>query len=185
MAKGTKPTDADVVKTPHKGKKLLLIFISLLLLLALIGGAFAVWLFAGHANANGDEEYAEETVKEKPARKKEPGELPAFVNLDTFTVNLASEGGDQYLQVVLSLELDDKASEPMLKTLMPRIRNNIMLLLSSKKASELQSKEGKEELALALRNEINRAIDPAARPDKKGIVDGPVENVLFTSFIIQ
>ncbi|MDR2838770.1 MAG: flagellar basal body-associated FliL family protein, partial [Azonexus sp.] len=122
MAKATKPADADAIKAPHKGKKLLLIFLAVFLLLAVIGGGFAVWLFSGHSGANGDDEYAEETVKPKKVKKKDDA-LPAFVNLDPFTVNLAQEGGDQYLQVVLSLELDSKESETMLKTLMPRIRN--------------------------------------------------------------
>jgi flagellar FliL protein len=38
---------------------------------------------------------------------------------------------------------------------MPKIRNNLTLLLSSKKASELLPKEGKEKLAEALKDEIN------------------------------
>ena len=69
----------------------------------------------------------------------------------------------------------------------PKIRNNIMLLLSSKKASELLPKEGKENLAEALKEEINDIIEPPKK-NKKGekiSSEGPVKSVLFTSFIIQ
>ncbi len=71
--------------------------------------------------------------------------------------------------------------------MMPRIRNNVTLLLSSKKASELQPKEGKEQLAHQIADEINSAINPPARNKRGEMVppDGPVTSVLFTSFIIQ
>jgi flagellar FliL protein len=71
--------------------------------------------------------------------------------------------------------------------MMPRIRNNVTLLLSSKKASELQPKEGKENLAKEIAAEINTAINPPVRNRRGEMVapDAPVMSVLFTSFIIQ
>ena len=107
--------------------------------------------------------------------------------MDPFTVNLVPETGDQYLQVALSLELEDIVEEPALKAVMPKIRNNITLLLSSKKASELMPKEGKEQLAESLRDEINSVIEPPKKNKKGELVmpEGPVKSVLFTSFIIQ
>ena len=70
---------------------------------------------------------------------------------------------------------------------MPKIRNNITLLLSSKKASELMPKEGKEQLAESLKDEINGVIEPPKKNKKGELVapEGPVKSVLFTSFIIQ
>ena len=102
-------------------------------------------------------------------------------------MNLIPETGDQYLQVILALELEDIAAENELKGQMPKIRNNIMLLLSSKKASELLPKEGKESLAEALKEEINDIIEPPKKNKKgeKTSSEGPVKSVLFTSFIIQ
>ncbi len=138
--------------------------------------------------AEDDEEVTAETAKtKKKDKKKEAHVAPVFINLDAFTVNLVPETGDQYLQVMLSLEIEDVASEPMLKSLMPKIRNNITLLLSSKKASELLPKEGKERLAEQLKAEINNVAEPPEK-NKKGEVihaEGPVKSVLFTSFIIQ
>ncbi len=183
MAKEAKSADEGSAASPNKGKKLLIIILALLLLLMVVGGGIAYKLLSS-SHADEDDEYAEETVKPKKAKKKDHA-APVFVNLDPFTVNLVPETGDQYLQVTLSLELEGPDSEVALKSLMPRIRNNITLLLSSKKASELLPKDGKEQLAQALKNEINLAIEAPSRGNKGGTVDGPVQTVLFTSFIIQ
>ncbi|MDR1995072.1 flagellar basal body-associated FliL family protein [Azonexus sp.] len=183
MAKEAKAADGGSAASPNKGKKLLIII--LLLLLMLVGGSIVVIkLLSSNQAADEDDEYAEEVVKPKKPKKKNNSTPPVFINLDPFTVNLVPETGDQYLQVALSLELENPASEVTLKALMPRIRNDITLLLSSKKASELMTKDGKEKLALALKDEVNRAIEPQSQ-GKKAPIEGPVEAVLFTSFIIQ
>ena len=186
MAKDAKPA-AEGAEAPRKSKKLLIILLALVLVVALAGGG-ALVLMKKAEHAEDDDEAAEETVKSKKKDKKKDAHVaPVFVNLDPFTVNLVPETGDQYLQVTLSLELDEALSEPMLKAQMPKIRNNITLLLSAKKASELLPKEGKEHLAEGLKDEINSAIEPPKK-NKKGeliIPEGPVKSVLFTSFIIQ
>lgn len=188
MAKDAKPAEEGAEAPPKKSKKLLIIILAVVLLLVLGGGGAAFMLLKKSDHEDGDEEVAEETAKpKKKDKKKDAHAMPVFVNLDAFTVNLVPETGDQYLQVVLSLELEDPAEEAMLKGQMPKIRNNIMLLLSSKKASELMPKEGKEQLAEALKGTINSVIEPPKK-NKKGEViaaEGPVKAVLFTSFIIQ
>jgi flagellar protein FliL len=187
MAKDAKAADEGADGAPKKSKKLLIIIVAFVLLLVL-GGAAAFLLMSGGDEELDEDEVAEENVKPKKAAKKnDPSKPPMFVNLDPFTVNLVPETGDQYLQVVLSVELDDPLAQASLAALMPRIRNNVTLLLSSKKASELLPKEGKEKLAVDIQDEINSAINPPTR-NKRGEVipaDGPVVSVLFTSFIIQ
>ena len=186
MAKDAKPAEEGVEAPPKKSKKLLIIILAVVLVLVLGGGAAAVLLLKGGSHGDEDEEVAEETVKPKKKDKKAEAP-PVFVNMDPFTVNLVPETGDQYLQVVLSLELEDATAETGIKMQMPKIRNNITLLLSSKKASELMPKEGKEHLAEALKDEINSVIEPPKKNKKGELVapDGPVKSVLFTSFIIQ
>lgn len=187
MAKDAKPAE-EGVEPPKKSKKLLIIIVAAVLLLVLAGGGAFMMLSKGD-HAEDDEEVAEESAKPKKKDKKKDAKAaaPVFVNLETFTVNLIPEVGDQYLQVVLSLELDDVAADADLKAQMPKIRNNIMLLLSSKKPSELLPKEGKEQLAEALKDEINSVIQPPTKNKKGELIapDGPVKSVLFTSFIIQ
>jgi flagellar protein FliL len=186
MAKDEKPAAEGSEAPPKKSKKLLIIIIALLVVVLIAGAAVAVLLMGGKEDNPEDEEVAEETVK-KPVKKKKSDAPPVFVNLEPFTVNLVPETGDQYLQVVLSVELDSPESQATLTMMMPRIRNNVTLLLSSKKASDLQPKEGKEKLAGEIQNEINSAIEPPTL-NKQGqpvMPEGPVTSVLFTSFIIQ
>lgn len=189
MAKDAKPAAEEGAEAPKKKSKKLLIIILAVVLLIVLGGGAAFFLLKKNADGEeGDEEVAEEVAKpKKKEKKKDAHAMPVFINMEAFTVNLVPESGDQYLQVILSLEVEDPAEEPTLKAQMPKIRNNITLLLSSKKASELLPKEGKEKLADALRDEINSVIEPPKK-NKKGelvVPDGPVKSVLFTSFIIQ
>ncbi len=192
MAKDAKPAEEGAEQPPKKSKKLLIIILAVVLLLVIGGGGAAYVLLSksSHADASGDdEEVAEETEapSKKKSKKKEKAGPPVFVNMEPFTVNLVPETGDQYLQVILSTELESAEAEPQIKALLPKIRNNITLLLSSKKASELLPKEGKEKLAEELKNEINAVVSPdeEAPKGKHAATDGPVKSVLFTSFIIQ
>lgn len=189
MANDAKAAVEGAEAPKKKSKKLLIIILAAVLVLVLggAGAAFMLMKDADHAEDD-DEEIAEETTKSKKKdKKKDTNAPPVFVNLDAFTVNLVPETGDQYLQVVLSLELENAAADPVLKSLMPKIRNNITLLLSSKKASEILPKEGKESLAEALKAEINGVVEPPEKNSKGKVIspEGPVKSVLFTSFIIQ
>lgn len=178
MAKDAKP-DAEVKEAaPKKSKKLLVIIIVALLVLLLIGGAAAFFLMSGGEHAEGDEgEVATETAK--PDKKKDAKEsIPVFVAMEAFTVNLDQDTGGQYLQVVISVEVEDAHMGDKIKTYTPKLRNNVIRLLSGKKASELISKEGKETLAGEIRTLMNEVLEPDAQ-------EGPVKEVLFTSFIIQ
>jgi flagellar FliL protein len=185
MSKDAKPA-AEGAEAPKKSKKLLIIIVAVVLVLVLAGGG-AAYMLLKKDPASDDDEAAEETAKPKKKDKKGEAAPSVFLNLEPFTVNLIPETGDQYLQVILSLEIQDATVEPLLKGQMPKIRNNIMLLLSSQKASGLLPKEGKEKLAEELKSEINNIIAPPKK-NKKGQpieTDGPVKAVLFTSFIIQ
>ena len=187
MAKDAKPADDSEV-APKKSKKLLIIILAAVLILLIAGAGAAFVLMSGSNDELDEDEVAEETAKPKKAKKKEKAGPPIFVGLDPFTVNLVPEVGDQYLQVVISVELDAPEAQQELINLMPRIRNNVTLLLSSKKASELLPKDGKDKLAQEVMNEINAAIHPpraSRQGDKPAVVEGPVVSVLFTSFIIQ
>lgn len=188
MAKDAKPAEEAGDAPPKKSKKLLIIILAAVLVVVLAGGGAAFFLMKKSDPAE-DEDTAEETVKpaKKKDKKKDKDAPPVFINLEPFTVNLIPETGDQYLQVVLALELEDAHAEADLKVRMPKIRNNITLLLSGKKASELLPKEGKEKLAEGLKEEINAVIEPPTKNKKGELVraDGPIKAVLFTSFIIQ
>jgi flagellar FliL protein len=182
MAKDAKAAAATAEQpaAPKKGKKLLILALAAVLLLVLgAGGTFVLLKKGDEAD---DEDAAETSHAKKPKKGKESH--PTFVNLEPFTVNLVPETGDQYLQVALSVEFDEPTAEQTVKLHMPKIRNNVTLLLSGKKPSELLTKEGKEKLAAELLDTINEVLDPPKRKGERS-EDRPAKAVLFTSFIIQ
>ncbi|HZX30399.1 MAG TPA: flagellar basal body-associated protein FliL [Rhodocyclaceae bacterium] len=183
MAKDAKAAaEGEQAVAPAKSKKLLIIILAAVLVLVLGGGGAAFFLLKKGGDEAGDDEDAAETSQ--PKKKKGKEGHPVFVNLDPFTVNLVPETGDQYLQVSLSVEFEEPTAEQLVKLHMPKIRNNVTLLLSGKKASEILSKEGKQTLAEELKDTINDVLEPSSGKKKKS-AEGPAKEVLFTSFIIQ
>jgi len=179
MAKDAKAEadTTDAAPTKKKSKKLLIIVVILLVVLLILGGGVA-FLIMKKNSANAQAEGAAAPQHAAVAEKAGP---PVYAALDTFTVNLV---GDQFLQLVLSVEVKDIHVDEELKTYSPKLRNNIMLLLSGKQAAELMTKEGKEKLANEIRDLMNAVLEPGAKPGEKP-GEGPVKEVLFTSFIIQ
>ncbi|SBT05028.1 Flagellar basal body-associated protein FliL [Candidatus Accumulibacter aalborgensis] len=184
MVKDAKPPVTGTEAVPSKSsKKLLIIIVAAVVLVLGIGGVTAFVLLKPAAEHEVDDgEVAPE--KARPAKKKKADReaAPIYVALDPFTVNLVPEGSDQFLQLILSVEVDDPQTGDQLKLYSPKLRNDVTLLLSGKKASELMSKDGKELLAREIKEQINGVLDPAGKGKKR---DSPVKEVLFTSFIIQ
>ncbi|KFB66960.1 flagellar basal body-associated FliL family protein [Candidatus Accumulibacter vicinus] len=183
MAKDAKPVTEGVDAPPAKNNKKLFIIIAILVLVLGIGGVTA-FLMLRHSPEQGDDDGEVAVEKVKPVKKKkvDKNAPPVYIPLDAFTVNLVPERGDQFLQLVLSVEVDDPQTGEQLKVYMPKLRNDLTLLLSSKKASDLISTEGKEKLAREIMEKMNGVLDPAGKGKSR---DGPIREVLFTSFIIQ
>lgn len=178
MAKEEKTETSEA--PPKKSKKLLIIVIAIVLLVVLAGGGAALLLLkkGGDAAAEGDE-MAAETSKAK-SKDRTP---PVYIALDTFTVNLVPETGEQYLQVAISVEAEDPAMAEQIKIYTPRLRHEIMDILSSKKPSEVSTREGKKLLAEEIRVAINGIVELPAKGNKEA--GDAVRAVLFTTFIIQ
>ena len=168
---------ADAAPAAGAGSKKKLIIMILAAILVLGAGAGGGWYFShSSAEAHGDEDApAKETKKKK---KKDPESKPEYVPIEAFTVNLQPENGEQYLQVQFTLQVDGAEQATMVKDNMAIVRNRVLLLLSSKKASEINTVEGKQQLA----SEIQATI---TEPFVKDGDEQEVSDVLFTSFIIQ
>lgn len=183
MAKEAKP-EADAAEAaeaapPKKSKKLLIIIAVALALFLGVAGGTAYFLMKGKPNLDAD---GNEVVAVK-AKVEKKSETPVYVALDAFTVNLVpEEGNSQFLQLSLSVEVSNSQTGDRLKSYTPKLRNNVMMLLSGKKAAELLSKDGKEKLADEIRDLINEILEHGG---KDAADDLPIKEVLFTSFIIQ
>jgi flagellar FliL protein len=190
-AKGTKVELAVVEKegaegAPPRKKRGKWLWIALLALLVLGGGGGGTWYYLttlqkdGDTPAAGESTAGDATPAEAKAAEAKPGPppKPLFVNLDPFTVNLVEENGDHYLQTAIVLQVTDEHASEAIKLYMPIIRNRYLLLLSSKRPSELMPVEGKQKLAEQLLTEARGSL-PGESADK-GIVNG-----FFASFVIQ
>ncbi|HZV54732.1 MAG TPA: flagellar basal body-associated FliL family protein [Rhodocyclaceae bacterium] len=196
MAEAKKAEGSEGEQPPPKKSKLLLIIIAAVVAVALIGGGATFFLMKKNAN-HGDEEGDEPPAKEEKAKKAKKDHAdapPVFVKLEAFTVKLQSESQDAYLQAVPELRVLDAHLGDKIKQYNPEIRHKVLLILSGKKASELSTPQGVQQLSNEMRVAINAIIEPPV-PRKKGKAaeepgdqagpDDPVQAVLFTSFIVQ
>lgn len=168
---------ADAAVAPASGgKKKLFLLIGALVLVLGLGGAGAAWFFMH----SGGDDAAEPAKKDHAgAKKKKKSEAAAeYLAVEPFTVNLQPETGDQYLQVAFTLQVDGPEQAEAIKANMAKVRSRVLLLLSGKKASEINTVEGKQQLA----GEILAAVKEPFEPQGEG---QEITDVLFTSFIIQ
>ena len=167
---------ADAAAAPAGGGKSKLIIIVLAAVIVLGLGGGAAWYFLHGSSA---EETAEAPKKEKSSKKKKKeAHPPEYLAIEPFTVNLQPENGDQYLQVAFTLQVDGPEQAELIKTNMAKVRSRVLLLLSGKKASEINTVEGKQQLA----GEILAVVKS---PFSEHEEEQEVSDVLFTSFIIQ
>lgn len=163
---------ADGAKAEQEKKKggkrgLLIAAIAVVVLAAGGGGA---WYMLGRDKA--------EEVQDKPAARK----AAVFVDLDPFTVNLADPGGERFAQIGLVLEVPDGGAAENLKREMPRLRNGILLLLSSKTGDELLTVAGKQALAEEIGRIAGGSLGWEAGSTNR---PNPVSAVHFSKFIVQ
>ena len=149
-----------------KSRKKLFLTIGIAILAIGIGGsAGALYLNKKSASSKN----AAKHISEAP---------PVFLNLESFTVNLQSEDGGQYLQIAFTLQVENEKQIDIFKQNMPQVRNRLLMLLSSKKPSEIASTEGKKQLSREIVALLKQPFSPQGKPQH-------VSSVFFTSFIIQ
>jgi len=167
---------ADAAAAAPAGSKKKLIIMILAAILVLGAGAGGGWYFSQSQAAHGEEEAPAKEHKKK--KKKDPEAKPEYVPVEAFTVNLQPENGEQYLQVQFTLQVAGAEQATLVKDNMAVVRNRVLLLLSGKKASEINTVQGKQQLATEIKESITE-------PFEKDGDEQEVSDVLFTSFIIQ
>jgi len=163
------------VAASGKGKLFIMIGAAALVLAL---GAGAGWYFM-HKGAD-DSAAAEPAKKEHTSSKKakKSDAKPEYIAVEPFTVNLQPEHGDQYLQVAFTLQVNSPEQVELIKANMAKVRSRVLLLLSGKKASEISTVEGKQQLAGEILAAVNAPFEENGDAQE-------VSDVLFTSFIIQ
>ncbi len=106
-------------------------------------------------------------------KKGEDAAASNFIN-EVFTVTLADSKGAHFAKVDLAIEVEDDFVKDEINRLKPKIRDFIIVALSSKTYEQIESVEGRDFLREEIRNKINGYL-----------TKGQIKNVFFTQFIVQ
>jgi flagellar FliL protein len=161
----------------RSGKKVLLLVGGAVLLLLIGAGAGA--FLSGLLPVGAKEAHAK-SAKAAKTEEPAPPERAIYVALDPpFTVNLqGTQTKPKFLQVTLQALVREAQAEQALKDHLPVIRNDLVMIFSSKTPQELATREGKEALQAEALAAIQRVL-------KKAGSGHGVEAVLFTTFVMQ
>jgi flagellar FliL protein len=150
-------------KSPSKGlsKKMIILLGGIIILLG-VGGYFGYTMF-----------FQEKTKGVKNSPKETKGkEKMVLIALEPFILNLTDPG--RHLKVSIQLELNDEKDETKVKERNPKLRDIIIMLLSSKTIEAVSSPEGKFQLKDELLLRANQAMEKEM-----------FKNVYFTDFVMQ
>ena len=185
-----------------KSNKMTTILLIVLIVLVLIVGGVGAWLYfskdSGSESGAGDEASSGGGDTEKVLKP-----LHYLSMVPEFVVNFGPGSKVRYLQVDLQVSTRNEAALAVINTYRPVLRNDILVLLSGQTFDQLRERSGKETLQKNILETINRVVAEAIHSEKNKdskdeksenavaenqqaeAVKGPIENVYFTSFIMQ
>ncbi|MES2206999.1 MAG: flagellar basal body-associated FliL family protein [Pseudomonadota bacterium] len=155
-----------------------LLFVIVLVISGAVG--FALWWKKTREAAHGHNKPAVKSSQSaNDEEEDDSGHPPIFMPIDKIVVKLrrGTAPVDHYLQVAIDLRLSNAKVNEKIKQYLPIIQHECMLILSSKEFDWLDDVNHKKQLAVELKEKINKII-------KGTPVDG-VRAVYFDSFILQ
>lgn len=195
MAKGTKPGEkpeeqAEAAPPKKSKKKLIIIIVAVVLIISAVAVAALLLLKSGHPRQGGSEEAPAEHKVEEP---KMP---PKFIDVGTYTTNLAPDEGDRFVQTAITFKISKPELEEKISSTKPELQHRINMLLQSKLPSELSTSEGKRLLAAQIKLQAEEVLglsksaptigaEPATGGAEGTKTEAGLDEVLFTSFLIQ
>jgi flagellar FliL protein len=119
-----------------------------------------------------------EAEQQAQASAKPP--LPAiYLKMDPqMVVNFDASSEVKFLAVDIEFMARDQAVLDDVQRNMPKIRNNLLMLISNRDYKTLMTREGKDKLRLEALNETKRVL-------KQETGSAKLEDLLFTSFVVQ
>jgi len=153
-------TQEQIPETKKRGKKKFLLFLIIgVLIIALSGGVVAFLTSKKEGKEKGKELHHKDTI---------------IYSMEPIVVNLFDPTGKRYLQVSLALELRSKKLKEEIKHNEPKIKDAIIMVLSSKTPEEVLQPGAKELIKNELLYKINSILG------KKVVL-----NVYITQYIVE
>lgn len=151
-----------------KSGKLKWILMLVILLLLGGGGYFAYTKFFASSDDTA-------TSEEQAGKQADKGPQDAkLVTLPTFLVNLADPLGRRYLKLTMDVEVEGEKTVEKLNENMAKVRDAVILLLSSKTYADLSTLENKQLLKMEIVNQLNLILETSN-----------ILRVYFTEMVIQ
>ncbi len=160
-------------KKESGGSMKLIIIILVVLLLVVIGAGVALFMMGGDKGGATSEDGS--AAVEEVQTPKDPIYVPLH---PAFLANFEDQSSASHLQVEVQVMTYDDAVRTALKTHMPQIRNDLLLLFGSQKYEELNTVKGKRELSKKGIEAVSKVLKDAGEPHS-------IEAFLFTSFVMQ
>lgn len=104
--------------------------------------------------------------------KNSPEFIGKLIPLETFLVNLAGSRGQKLAKINMELEVNNDEVQKEIEKLKPKIRDIIIIIVSSKTYAQVSVKEGKDALREEIRDQVNLFL-----------TKGQINRVYFTEFI--
>ncbi len=118
----------------------------------------------------------DDVVQGEVQHQKEEEENREFIGklvpLESFLVNLSGSRGRKLAKINMELEVSSVEVQEEIKQLKPKIRDIIIIILSSKTFAQVSTPDGKEQLREEIRDQVNLFL-----------TKGQISKVYFTEFI--
>ncbi len=147
----------------RKSKMMLFIILGAVLLLAGGGGFFAYTTFMAPSGKT-----------DAPPTEDEVNMVGEMVTFGEFVVNLSDPKGKRYLKCKISVEVESVEAMERIQKIEPKLRDTVIMLLTSLAFEEVMTPEGK----IRIRDELLERFNQSARPDR-------IKNLYFSDFVVQ
>lgn len=170
--------EENVTEEKKSSKTLLFIIIGAVILLILIGVAAAVLVYSGDKKAETQNDNTANTQAKSSTHSTKDANLlsigPLYAIDKPFIVNLMTQNSRRYLKTSITLELSNDKLQEEVDSKSTIIKDIIIDVLSSKSIEKIVTAKGKEAIKDEMLQRINQVL-----------VDGSVNNIFFTEFVIQ
>lgn len=170
--------DDKELESPKKKKSgiIKLVIIILAVLIVVGGGVFAYFTFFAASDVEEVSGMADSDPLASQTNQRASLQSGIMYDFPAFIVNLADPAGSKYLRVALSVEIPPKNEKMQLEIeqKLPKIKDAIITVLSSKTYEEISLPQGK----ISLKQEILRRIN-------SNLASGRLMDVYITEFVVQ
>lgn len=166
---------ADDIEAKKKKKPILLFAIIGLVVVIIVAGLGSYFfLFKKTSNEALEKEIAGDVGAKGDKNAKTDTKVGIMVDIEPFVVNLDDPKAKHFLKIAITLEVPDEKAKEEIEKLMPKIKNEIIMVLSSKTLDDIVPVDGKvklrDELMVRLTNILGQ---------------GRLNNVYFSQLVVQ